>query len=94
LLGLFLFQMTMPVTLTAVARLLPHQLATAFGFTCLALILGALPAMLPSGRPLCERWLLAIWILASTLCVFFGLRLLGVRRKDVPLPAFSSQWDN
>lgn len=94
LLGLFFFQMTMPVTLTAVARLLPHRLATAFGFTCLALILGALPAILPSGRPLCERWLLAIWILASTLCVFFGLRLLGVRRKRVLLPVFSSQWDN
>ncbi len=81
LLGLFFFQITMPVTLTAVARLLPQRLATAFGWTCLALILGALPTMLPSGRPLCQRWLLSIWILGSTVCVFFGLRLSGVQRR-------------
>lgn len=81
LLGLFFFQMTMPVTLTAVARLLPKRLATAFGWTCLALILGALPTMLPSGRPLCVRGLLSFWILGGAVCLFFGLRLSGVQRK-------------
>jgi MFS transporter, FSR family, fosmidomycin resistance protein len=81
LLGLFFFQMTMPVTLTAVARLLPQRLATAFGWTCLALIAGALPTMLPFGKPLCVRWLLSWWILGGTVCVFFGLRLSGVQRR-------------
>jgi MFS transporter, FSR family, fosmidomycin resistance protein len=81
LLGLLLFQMTMPVTLTAVARLLPQRLATAFGWTCLALILGALPTMLPLGRPLCVRGLLSFWIFGGTVCLYFGLRLSGVQRR-------------
>ncbi|MDP8223715.1 MAG: hypothetical protein P9L99_10180 [Candidatus Lernaella stagnicola] len=41
--GLFLFQMTMPVTLTACAAVLPGRPGFAFGLTCLALILGAVP---------------------------------------------------
>jgi FSR family fosmidomycin resistance protein-like MFS transporter len=92
LLGLFLFQMTMPVTLTAVARLLPRQLATAFGWTCLALIIGALPTMMPFGNPLCERRLLSLWIVIGTVCVFFGLRLLGVQRRHFGLRTLSSEW--
>lgn len=50
--GLLLFQMTMPVTLVAVFRLMPARPALAFGLPCLALIAGALPAYLPGGwRP-------------------------------------------
>jgi FSR family fosmidomycin resistance protein-like MFS transporter len=41
--GMLLFQMTMPVTLTAVHRLLPKRPAFSFGLTCLALIIGAAP---------------------------------------------------
>jgi len=93
LLGLFLFQMTMPVTLTAVARLLPHRLATAFGWTCLALIIGAFPTMIPFGKPLCERGLLSLWILIGTVCVFFGLRLLGVQRRRFGLRMLPSTTD-
>jgi MFS transporter, FSR family, fosmidomycin resistance protein len=83
LVGLFVFQMTMPVTLTAVARLLPHRLATAFGWTCLALIIGALPTMLPGGSPLCARPLLGLWIAIGTLSVYAGLRLLGIEPRIV-----------
>ena len=79
--GLLAFQMTMPVTLTAVARLLPHRLATAFGWTCLALIIGALPTMLPGGAPLCVRSLLGLWITIGVLSVYAGLRLLGVELR-------------
>jgi FSR family fosmidomycin resistance protein-like MFS transporter len=41
--GVFLFNMTMPITLTAMARIFPGRPAYAFGLTCLALILGAAP---------------------------------------------------
>jgi FSR family fosmidomycin resistance protein-like MFS transporter len=78
LLGLFAFQMTMPVTLTAVAQLMPRRIATAFGFTCLALIVGALPTMFPFGKPLCARAVLGVWILFGTACLGLGLHLLGV----------------
>ncbi len=40
--GLLLFQMTMPVTLTAVYLMLPRHPATAFGLPCVALVAGAL----------------------------------------------------
>jgi len=79
LFGLFLFQMTMPVTLTAVAQLMPNHLATALGWTCLALIIGALPTMFPFGNPLCVRSLLAVWIVFGTACLALGLHLLGVK---------------
>lgn len=79
--GLFVFQMTMPVTLTAVAKIFPNRLGTAFGWTCLALILGALPTMIPAGAPLCSRELLVGWILVSTVAVAAGLFLLGFGRR-------------
>lgn len=80
LLGLLVFQMTMPVTLTATARLMPARLATAFGWTCLALILGGLPTMFPWGDPACSKPMLLVWILLAALALFFGLRWVGVRR--------------
>jgi FSR family fosmidomycin resistance protein-like MFS transporter len=47
ILGAFLLQWTMPVTLVAVARLFPRSPGFAFGLPCLALVLGALPAFTP-----------------------------------------------
>jgi MFS transporter, FSR family, fosmidomycin resistance protein len=88
--GLLLFQMTMPVTLTAVARLMPNRLATAFGWTCLALIAGALPTMLPAGQALCMRPVLGVWIVVGTLCLYGGLRLLGIQSRIVSRIAATS----
>jgi len=81
LIGLCLFQMTMPVTLAAVARLMPDRLSTAFGWTCLALILGALPTLFTASRALCTRPMLAVWIVLACISVTLGLRLLGVELK-------------
>jgi MFS transporter, FSR family, fosmidomycin resistance protein len=77
LLGLFFFQMTMPVTLTATARLLPQHLATAFGFTCLALVLGMLPKAISAFVFLGNRALLAVWILLGVATLYLALRRLG-----------------
>jgi len=73
LVGLLLFQMTMPVTLTALARLMPHRLATAFGVTCLALALGSLPTFFPCFDPICQRSMLFLWILVAAIATYFGL---------------------
>jgi FSR family fosmidomycin resistance protein-like MFS transporter len=43
--GMLLFNMTMPVTLVAIADLVPERPGFAFGLTCLALIAGGLPAL-------------------------------------------------
>jgi len=76
--GLLLFQMTMPVTLTAVARLMPRYPATAFGATCLALILGALPTFFPFGAWMTTRPLLVGQVVLSAVCLVLGLRFSGV----------------
>jgi FSR family fosmidomycin resistance protein-like MFS transporter len=81
LLGLCLFQMTMPVTLAAVARLMPDRLSTAFGWTCLALILGALPPWFVATQPVCVRPALPIWITLACVAVTLGLRQLGIQLR-------------
>lgn len=79
--GLLLFQMTMPVTLTAVAQLMPYSLATGFGWTCLALIAGALPTMFGSTTPLCARPALFGWILISVIALGLGLKRAATLRQ-------------
>lgn len=91
LLGLCLFQMTMPVTLTAAARLMPHRLGTAFGWTCLALIVGALPTMFRGTAFLCTRPLLAVWIIVACAAVGGALTIMGVPSWLRPKPLLSSR---
>jgi hypothetical protein len=55
---------------------MPGYPATAFGLTCLALIIGASFNVFAFGVPFSFRRLLMVWILASAVSVFFGLRLL------------------
>ena len=81
-LGLFLFQMTMPVTLVACAMILPGRPAFAFGLTCLALILGALPSFFATVRAHYDHNLFLVLILLSATVVYIALREL---RKDVPM---------
>ncbi|MEK6959001.1 MAG: MFS transporter [archaeon] len=46
IIGVFLFNMTMPITLVAISNLLPGRKGFAFGLTTLALVIGALPVFL------------------------------------------------
>jgi FSR family fosmidomycin resistance protein-like MFS transporter len=78
--GLLIFQMTMPVTLTAAYLLMPKMPATAFGLPCVALIAGALPTFYPSwGRRLYGSHQFLVLIVASALAVYLALALLGMR---------------
>jgi hypothetical protein len=61
MLGMFFFQMTMPVTLTAVWALMPGKPAFSFGLCSLALVIGAFAAFY---KP---------WLVFYTSSVFFGL---------------------
>jgi len=84
LLGLMVFQLTMPVTLVAVARMIPERLATGFGLTCLALILGALPTMFGWGAALVARPALGAWVLLSAGVAWAGLTGGGLRWRRTP----------
>jgi len=82
--GLLGFQMTMPVTLVAIARLMPDRLATGFGLTCLALIVGGLPTMFPWGAALGAKPILGLWIVISAAAAWGGLRLIGLTWRRRP----------
>jgi FSR family fosmidomycin resistance protein-like MFS transporter len=84
--GLVLFQMTMPVTLAAMVRLMPARPALAFGVLSLALVAGALPTYLPDGwRP--QGIAVLGLVLGSALVLFVALRVLlspGSARSGSP----------
>lgn len=73
--GAFLFQMTMAVTLTAVACLFPGRSAFAFGLPCLALIFGALPAFTGYKGVVGSDWILFGMIILSAWFLNLGLRM-------------------
>jgi FSR family fosmidomycin resistance protein-like MFS transporter len=74
--GMFFFQMTMPVTLTAVALVMPNKPGFAFGLACLALILGAYPTFYDFVKPYSSPHLVLVLILFSVLSVYLGLKML------------------
>jgi FSR family fosmidomycin resistance protein-like MFS transporter len=80
--GMFLFQMTMPVTLTAVTLLHPGKPAFAFGLTCLALIAGAVPTFLPATQAIYGPWLFVGLVVLSAAVLYAGLRMLGVTKPE------------
>ncbi|MBI4703966.1 MAG: hypothetical protein HY744_22895 [Deltaproteobacteria bacterium] len=75
--GMLLFQMTMPVTLKATHHLMPERPGLAFGIPCLALVLGALPGLLGHGAWLRSPALVVGLVAGSALLVVAGLRLLA-----------------
>jgi MFS transporter, FSR family, fosmidomycin resistance protein len=83
--GLLIFQMTMPVTLTAVYLLMPDKPATAFGWPCLALIAGAMPTFYPWGKALYGSHAFAALIVVSALVLCFGLKMLGVHQTPTAI---------
>ena len=75
IIGMFLFNMTMPITLTAVANLLPGYPGFAFGMTTLALITGVFITFFPIGAFLSNRWIVMGMILISAALLNKSLKL-------------------
>ena len=73
LIALFLFNMTMPITLHAAARLLSGLKGGAFGLLTFALFLGCIPALLGVETPALS-WLFGALALASLVLLLLGLR--------------------
>ena len=88
--GIFLFQMTMPATLVALAALLPGRPGFAFGLACLGLIGGALPAFFRVVKAHYSAPSFLALILLSAACLFaalFSLRgKLPMRYRTVDTP--------
>ncbi len=71
--ALFFFNMTMPITLWAVARLLKSAKGFSFGLLTFGLFIGILPIMLGLPTPLNSPWGLSVLTLISLPLLFFGL---------------------
>lgn len=88
--GVILFQMTMPVTLVAVAAMYPGRSAFAFGLTCLALFAGAYPVYTGAGSAFALHWPSFGIIICSALALLAALHLF-FRRLDSPLKPQASE---
>lgn len=77
--GLVLFNIPMPITLCAVADLLPFNPGLAFGLTTLALLVGAVPALLFPCDGLPVAALILLLSLLAALCLLITTR----NRKDM-----------
>lgn len=73
--GIFLLNMTMPVTMVAIANMMPGQAGLAFGLSTLAIITGALPTFTEYKKYIAMDWVLLIIIILSALCLYQALRL-------------------
>jgi len=77
--GLFLLNMTMPITLGAVAEALPGRLGFAFGLPCLALFLGMLPSLV--GIEVRGTWMVVAILSVSATSLHLGLRNVASRSR-------------
>ena len=77
--GIFLFNMTMPITLWAVSRLLPDAKGLSFGMLSFALFLGFLPTYASLPVPISPAWGCALGAALSLPLLLFGLRKGGIR---------------
>jgi hypothetical protein len=73
--GAFFFNLTMPITLTCLANMLPGYTGFAFGLTTLALITGALPTFTPLKDVTGQAGFLLAVILISLAALYAGLQL-------------------
>lgn len=73
--GMFLFNMTMPVTLVAISNMFPGRPGFSFGLTCLALILGTLPTFSQVKNLFNGQLEIFIVVIISVIALYLGLRL-------------------
>jgi FSR family fosmidomycin resistance protein-like MFS transporter len=80
--GVFLFNLSMPVTLVGVAGMLPGKAGFAFGLTTLALIAGAFPTFTPLRALTGQNLFICATILVSVAALYGGLRLYDRHFRD------------
>ncbi len=73
--GMFCFNLTMPITLTAISNMLPGRAGFAFGLTTLALVIGAFPTFTKLKPVLNNQMFILLLIIFSIFALFSGLKL-------------------
>ena len=78
MIGIFLFNITMPIALIALIKAMPKRWWLAFGLLCLALLVGALPSLLGVNFTEITNVLLIVLILISSFVLYFALDWLEI----------------
>jgi MFS transporter, FSR family, fosmidomycin resistance protein len=73
LVGIFVFNFTMPVTLVAISNVLSGQAGLSFGITTLALFMGAVPTFTNYVGWFTQQWIVFLFILLSAVFLYLGL---------------------
>jgi len=72
--GIFFFNFTMPVTLTAIANMMPRREGFAFGLTTLALIIGAMPSFINIKLGAENSAAVFLTVILSAVLIYSGLK--------------------
>ena len=89
--GIFVFNFTMPVTLVAISNVLPGRAGLAFGIASLALFIGAVPGYTNFLGWVKLEWIVFIFIICSAGFLYFGLSYYFHMKKANSLKQESSQ---
>ena len=81
IIGIFFFNITMPITLVAISNTLPGYPGFSFGLTCLALIIGAIITFTSFKSFLSNNYIIFIMIVISIITIYFGLKLYNRNRR-------------
>ena len=81
ILGMFLFNFTMPITLVAISNILPGRPGFSFGLTTLALIIGFLPIYADTGSFLSQSFSVFVIIISSSIVLYYALFLYSKKNK-------------
>jgi len=73
--GLFMFNLTMPVSLVAISNLLPGRPGFSFGLTTFAMVAGALPTFFNAKTFLSASPVILGLVILSAIILFVGLKL-------------------
>jgi len=85
IIGMFLFNFTMPITLVAISNMFPGRAGFSFGLTCLALLIGAIPSFTLLKNIFNNPILDFIVIIVSAVILLIGLKLFfkGFKGKEI-----------
>jgi FSR family fosmidomycin resistance protein-like MFS transporter len=73
--GLFFFNLTMPICLVAISNLLPGRPGFSFGLTAFAMVAGALPTFYTAKAFLSNGYVILVLTVLSTILLYFALKL-------------------
>lgn len=81
ILGICLFNFTMPITLVAISNVLPNRAGFSFGLTTLALLIGAMPTFTKYKIWFVQQWLVVLCILLASVALYFALAMWKKQNK-------------